>query len=387
MKKNFLCLFTVLCTLSFFTACGDDDDPIPTPTPDPEPTPEQVLDVNATYSEDKLALKYGDSDLLGKEVSFATEDGKTATITMKGTMDLAALMAMFSKADQEMFMAPGVIPGEVKTTLSDVKLTLSGEKYTFEGEYTGASGVKASYSGEVQKDKLTMAVKATMPSNDLVGTWALAPIIPGEDGSANISQPINFVWQSNAMLDLSDLDLGLGIEKLPVSAVAGLASSLFLSPKVAEVLQSVTYQEDGNIVASYKKAGATDWATSPINLAQYYIADGKMYVQLNITQIIALVQSTKADGGLSGITQLLPLLSSGVPLDYTIADGVAQISAGKDLLLPILGMMTDETIGGMIMGAIPENMKPLAQGIVAQLPDILANTTDVSSTLILVKQQ
>lgn len=26
MKKNLLYLFTVLCTLSFFTACSDDDD-------------------------------------------------------------------------------------------------------------------------------------------------------------------------------------------------------------------------------------------------------------------------------------------------------------------------------------------------------------------------
>lgn len=385
MKKNFLYLFTVLCTLSFFTACGDDDDPIPTPTPDPDPTPEQVLDVNATYSEDKLALKYGDSDLLGKEITFATEDGKTATITMKGTLDLAALMGMFSKADQEMFMAPGVIPGEVKTTLSDVKLTLSGEKYTFEGEYTGASGVKASYSGEVQKDKLTMAVKATMPSNDLVGTWALAPFAPTAEPA---SMPIVFNWESSTPIKIDGTIVGTaGDIELPMNTLLQGLNVGKVSPLLAGALQTITYQEDGNIVASYKKAGATDWATSPINLAQYYIADGKMYVQLNITQIIALVKSTKADSGLSGITQLLPLLSNGVPLDYTAANGVAQITAGKDLLLPILGLMTDETIGGMILGAIPDNMKPIAQGIVAQLPGIMATTTDVSSTLILIKQQ
>lgn len=386
MKKNFLYLFTVLCTLSFFTACGDDDDPTPTPTPDPDPTPEEVLDVNAAYSGDKLTLKYGDSDLLGKEVSFATEDGKTATITMKGTLDLAALMAMFTKADQEMFMAPGVIPGEVKTTLSDVKLTLSGEKYTFEGEYTGASGVKATYSGEVQKDKLTMAVKATMPSNDLVGTWALAPFAPTAKPA---SIPIVFNWESTTPITIPGALVGSPEETATLS-VNDLLFGLNMgkvSPLLASVLQTITYQEDGNIVASYKKAGATDWATSPINLAQYYIADGKMYVQLNISQILALVQSTKADGGLSAITQLLPLLSNGVPLDYTAANGIAQITAGKDLLLPILGMLTDETIGGMILGAIPESMKPIVQGIVPQLPAILATTTDVSSTLILVKQQ
>lgn len=378
MKKNFLYLFTVLCTLSFFTACSDDDD-------DPK-VPENVLDVNASYSGDKLALKYGDSDLLGKAVTFATEDGKTATITMKGDLDIQAIIALLTKESQEIFTAPGVIPGEVKTTLSNVQLTQSGEKYTFEGEYTGASGVKATYSGEVQKDKLTMAVKATMPSNDLVGTWALAPIIPGDEaGSANKSQPINFVWQSDAMVDLS----AVGFGQLPVSAVAGLAGSLFLSPELAKVLQTITYQEDGNIVASYKKAGAADWANSPINLAQYYVANGKIYVQLNISQIVALVQSTKAGAAdlPTIIAQFLPLLSNGVPLDYTVANGAAQITANKDLMMPVLGLLSNELIGGKILSAIPEDMQPLVKGIMAQLPTILESTTDVNTTLYLVKQQ
>lgn len=377
MKKNFLYLFTVLCTLSFFTACGDDDDP---------KVPENVLDVNAAYSGDKLALKYGDSDLLGKEVTFATEDGKTATITMKGNLDIQALIAQLTKESQEIFTAPGVIPGEVKTTLSNVQLTLSGDKYTFEGEYTGASGVKATYSGEVQKDKLTMNVKATMPSNDLLGTWALAPIIPGDDaGSANKSQPFNLVWQSNELVDLS----AMGFGKLPVSSVAGLAGSLFISPELAKVLQSITYQEDGNIVASYKKAGAADWANSPINLAQYYVANGKIYVQLNISQILALVQSTKADASdwSTIIAQFLPYLSNGVPLDYTVANGAAQITANKDLLLPVLGLLSNEMIGGKIISAVPENMQPLVTGVMAQLPAILESTTDVNATLYLVKQQ
>lgn len=174
MKKNFLYLFAVLCTLSFFTACGDDDDPTPNPTPDPDPTPEQpaVLDVNAAYSATTLDLTYSDSPLLGKEVTFKTEDGKTATITMAGTFDMSIIGGLLSSKTEVATpsMAPGVILGEVSTTLSNVALTLSGEKYTFEGEYTGQSGVKATYSSEVTKGKLTMGIKATMPANDLVGT-------------------------------------------------------------------------------------------------------------------------------------------------------------------------------------------------------------------------
>lgn len=378
MKRNFLYLFTVLCTLSFFTACGDDDDP---------KVPENVLDVNAAYSGDKLALKYGDSDLLGKEVTFATEDGKTATITMKGNLDIQALIAQLTKESQEIFTAPGVIPGEVKTTLSNVQLTLSGDKYTFEGEYTGASGVKATYSGEVQKDKLTMNVKATMPSNDLLGTWKLAPIAPTAQPA---SMPIVLNWESTTPVKFEEPVMGIiPAGEYPINTLLSMLNSFLVSPKLAGALQSITYQEDGNIVASYKKAGAADWANSPINLAQYYVANGKIYVQLNISQILALVQSTKADASdwSTIIAQFLPYLSNGVPLDYTVANGAAQITANKDLLLPVLGLLSNEMIGGKIISAVPENMQPLVTGVMAQLPAILESTTDVNATLYLVKQQ
>lgn len=362
MKKNFLYLFTVLCTLSFFTACSDDDDP-----KDPN-----VLDVNAAYSGDKLDLKYGDSALLGKEITFDTKDGKTATITMKGLFNLSDITP---KSTVVPAMAPGVIPGEITTTISDVPLILSGEKYTFEGEYTGAAGVKATYSGEVQKDKLTMAVKATMPSNELVGTWALAPL------AVPTSMPIVINWESSTLLKLDQPIMSIPAGEYPVNTVLQGLNVGVISPKLAGALQSITYQEDGNIVASYKKAGASDWATSPINLAQYYIVNGKMYVQLNIAQIMDLVASSKAvNNPLAGLTTFL---SAGVPLNYTVANGVAQITADKELLLPLMGLITSDSFAGIIGQLIPEAY----QGLMTQLPGILATTTDVNATLYLVKQK
>ena len=379
MKKNFLYLFTVLCTLSFFTACGDDDDDPKDPT---------VLDVNTAYSGDKLDLKYGDSALLGKEITFETKDGKTATITMKGLFNLSELLAqlMPKSTAAAPSMAPGVIPGEVTTTISNVPLILSGETYTFEGEYTGASGVKATYSGEVKKDKLTMAVKATMPTNDLVGTWALAPFAPTTG-----SLPMVMAWKSETPLkiDAHILDENIPAGTIIDIKIEDLLAKMNVNPMVSGlltgVLQSITYQEDGNIVASYKKAGASDWATSPINLAQYYIANGKMYVQLNIAQIMDLVASSKADN--NPLAGLMAYLSAGVPLSYTVENGKAQITADKELLLPILGLLSNETIAGLIMKAVPKEQLPLVQDLMTQLPGILATTTDVNATLYLVKQK
>lgn len=366
MKKNFLYLFTVLCTLSFFTACSDDDDP-----KDPN-----VLDVNTAYSGEKLDLKYGDSALLGKEITFDTKDGKTATITMKGNLDISGLLGQLMKSDITLATAPGVIPGEIATTLSNVSLVQSGEKYTFEGEYTGTAGVKATYSGEVQKDKLTMAVKATMPANDLVGTWALAPL------AVPTSMPIVINWESSTLLKFDESFMGMSAGEYPVNMVLQGLNVEIISPKLAGALQSITYQEDGNIVASYKKAGASDWATSPINLAQYYISNGKMYVQLNIAQILDVVAGSKANAS-GSLMDLMPLLSAGVPLNYVVENGVAQIKADKELLLPLMGMITTEPFAGLIGKLIPAAY----QGLMAQFPGILATTTDVNATLFLVKQK
>lgn len=379
MKKSFLYLFTVLCTLSFFTACSDDDDP-----KDPN-----VLDVNASYSGDKLDLKYGNSALLGKDISFETKDGKTATITMKGTFDMSIIGDLLrTKSTETISLAPGVIPGEITTTLSNVALTLSGEKYTFEGTDTN-NGRELKYSGEVQKDKLTMAVNVTMPSNDLVGTWGLAPLAP-----ANQSMPLVIGWKSETLINVDGALLGQApgtVIPTPVDLFFAGVNMKEISPKLLGTLESITYQADGNIVASYKKAGASSWAESPINLAQYYIKDKKVYVQLNIDNIIALVQANKSKAdATAGLTDILtfvaPLLSQGVPLNYSVNNGVAQITAGSDLLLPLLKMATSETLYPLIQKMIPDKTPEMYMDIIAQIPGIVATTSEASVTLNLIKK-
>mgnify|MGYP002648160757 CR=1 FL=1 len=371
MKKNLLYLFTVLCTLSFFTACSDDDD---------EKNP-NVLDVNTAYSGDKLDLKYSDSPLLGKEITFDTKDGKTATITMKGILDINKLLSLLmSKSTAVISTAPGVIPGEVTTTLSNVVLTLSGEKYTFEGTDNN-NGREVKYSGEVQKDKLTMSVNVTMPENDLTDTTWTLPEMDWNTGTA----AIYFLWES----DHEGITIpGLIDQPWPTKDASMLIGTM-LSPTLQKVLQNVTFQKDGNIVASYSKAGeAPSWQTSPINLAQYYFKDKKMYVQLNIDMIMATAQSgnSKAEATIPGLSDLYPLLSAGIPLNCEIADGKAKIYMDKDLLVPLLSILGNEAIAGMIMKKIPEEQKEMVGGILAQLPALLQATTKMDLGLSLVKE-
>lgn len=371
MKKSFLYLFTVLCTLNMFTACSNDDD-----SKDPN-----GLEVNATYSGENLDLKYSDVALLGKEISFETKDGKTATLTMKGTFDMSVINGLINGGSKSALipnLVPGVIPGEIITTISNVPLTLSGEKYTFEGTDSG-NGREVKYTGSVEKDKLVLSLNVTMPKNDLTGNWNLA------------AQPLNLVWSAgDATIDLSGLGISGISGPIPVSMAAPMIGQ-FAGPMLHQVLKSISYGEDGNITARYMKKGASDWQSSPLNLAQYYIKNNKLYVQLNIAQILATVEAnkSKADIGSNEILKLLeaikliaPYLSDGVPLSYSVSNGTAQVTLEYDVLGKVFALLADEDLSALILGKLPEYIK----SVVVQVPGILEKTEDVHATLILVKK-
>ena len=327
-KKNLLFLFMMLCTMSLFTGCSDDD----------EDGVKIVDGVNATFSGETLQLTYSETELLGKEVTFDTKDGKTATIVMKGKFDMGAIGGIIgggSKANQPVVeLASGVIPGEVKTLIENVVLTQEGEKYTFEGT-DEQNGRTVKYTGEVQKDKMVLALEVTMPENPLLGaTWKM-------DGST-------FIWKSS--------------------------------------VKDVTFQADGNIVATYVKDGKD--VVSPINLANYYFKDGKLYVTLNIDMIIQA--ATKADNNeelMKLITDLMqtPLmsaLSEGFPLNCVIDDkGVANIYIDEAFLKPILTVVLNNAFVMDKITSILPNDNPaignLVKAVLGQMPAIVEGTTEL----------
>lgn len=359
-KKNLLFLFMMLCTMSLFTGCSDDD----------EDGVKIVDGVNATFSGETLQLTYSETELLGKEVTFDTKDGKTATIVMKGKFDMGAIGGIIgggSKANRPVVeLASGVIPGEVKTLIENVVLTQEGEKYTFEG-IDEQNGRTVKYTGEVQKDKMVLALEVTMPENPLLGaTWKM-------DGST-------FIWKSSVDLEQ------IFDEPYEMENAAKLLNMFLISPKLKALLKDVTFQADGNIVATYVKDGKD--VVSPINLANYYFKDGKLYVTLNIDMIIQA--ATKADNNeelMKLITDLMqtPLmsaLSEGFPLNCVIDDkGVANIYIDEAFLKPILTVVLNNAFVMDKITSILPNDNPaignLVKAVLGQMPAIVEGTTEL----------
>lgn len=380
MKKRLLfCLMAGLACGGFFTSCSDDDDPT---------TDEVVICpiAQTTYTDASgLVLTYSGQPVLGKQVVFAPDanDGSKATLTISGVLDLSSLTGMMAgRQDASAIGVPGVIPGQVTTTIP-VDLTVSGDEVSFEGT-TDQDGCTIAYEGSASEGGLTLNLNVTMPANDLTGaTWTIS-------GEA----PIHFVWESDKQISIVP-----GMLDMPIGDIINLALSFpFLGEQtvngaLTQVFHSVTFGTDGNITAEYKK-NMTDaeWATSPLNVAQYTANSGSLRLFLNPSMIIANIQnaglsrSTTSDILANLMPVVLPMLSQGVPMKYVIEDNNMKVYLGTDVLLPLLEalapMFQDEAFLQQIMDMVANDptmgaMAGMVGPVLEQLPDVIAGTTNM----------
>ena len=104
-------------------------------------------------------MTYSGVELQGKQVTFNTQDNKTATLTLKD-----------------------IIPGKTEMTIGNIQLVEGNEMYTFEGSTSISRSIESqgniSYSGSVKKGVLTLNlnVSFTDPAN-LVKTYTLTDYV------------------------------------------------------------------------------------------------------------------------------------------------------------------------------------------------------------------
>lgn len=382
MKKKLIYLFTVLCSTGAFTACSNDNG-----NGDPEPEVPVLLKGENTYDGDKLALTYSDAVMPSKQIKFGTTDGKTGTLTMSGVLDLSSLLS--SKSDNTP-SAPGVIPGETSTIISNIELKQSGNKYTFSGTDTNENR-SVEYTGEVDSTKLTVSLKVKMATNNLLGTWNLVPY-------NYYTAPIYVQWDSEKSFGIDFEGNGDVQEMAPGNLVTLAMMMPFVDNKnphqlLLSVLKNVTFKEDGNIVASYSKGEniqAPQWEDSPANIAQYYVKDNMIYLLLNPSMIISSIM-TKAETSsaeeqvLQGlITNILPMLGTGFPLTYKIEGDNLTVFANTDLTMKLLSIVSpllkDESFMNELLNKMAQDPQfasfmPMAKAIFGQLPEVLEKTT------------
>lgn len=237
MKNKFLFLVMFL-GVALFSACSDDDDK------------DSPKDLNGIYSgtstDNLLDLKYSNSVLMGKTVEFTSADG------VKGTVKLQ-----------------GVVPGEKETVFSDIALTPDKSAYTFKAE-NKSDARTVTLEGTIAKGKLTLSVDVKFPENELMGKWDLG------------TSPLLVVWEPGDLV-LGEMVRGGKTTTFNTGFIKVIAPTL--GNRLKNYLQNIVFQEDGNIVAMYNAAVATEenpnpkvnWQSSALNLAHYCVKDGVCY--------------------------------------------------------------------------------------------------------------
>lgn len=342
MKKNLFFVFTMLCALSFFTACSDDDD---------NKTDDGWKAISATYTAETLKLTMGGTEVADQSVKVDASSAEQATITLAN-----------------------LIPGEAEVKI-EAKMVKTGESYALEGSNTNDLRT-VSAKGTVEAGVLTLdaTLKITAP---IAGTWKLAEIAKDESETF-VSGPVSMVWEAAE---------GTMLGFLPVTSIPNIAEG-FGSIALVQVLQSVTFQEDGQIVASISKAGVDlskpvpVWETSEPGYASYNVTDKQILVFLNITKIMG---SLKSKAAIDPLEQIMALLQNGIPVNYEIAsDGKsARVYIDKALVSQIAPLLP--TLAELIGDDALNGMGQLVKSILKAFPEAMEKTTKFEVGLKLIK--
>ena len=220
----------------------------------------------------------------------------------------------------------------------------------------------------------------------LVGTWKLGSV-QTDDGETFVSGPLSFQWVAEEGTTFPMFGI-----PFPIESISGMAEG-FGSILLAQVLKDVTFQKNGQVVATYSDAGVSldeavtpTWKTSEPKYLSYKIVSGtKIALYPNIVNILAEADLSLESLGTLGLSQadlqtlmtfVNKVTTEGIPATYkmTNQDKKLEISLDKAFfdqvmaLLPVLSKLipedsTDETIA---------MIKP----IVEALPGVWAKTTE-----------
>ena len=398
MKKNlFYYLFAVICSVTLFTSCSDDDDEKMV-----NPVPQTTF-----TGENGLQLTYNGAPMPGKKVTFTPDatNAQKATLRLEGEFDLNGILGKAKSAaareDVSMPTAPGVLPGSPVVTLP-VDLTINGDKCSFAGT-SETDYCTFSYKGEVSAGAMELDLSEVKLKNaKLAGmTWKLEPY---DETNPNETDPIYLVWEAEKKVPgFMPIESVLKIALRMDLIAAGADNKISATDMLGTVLQDVTFMEDGNIVATYKDAanGGTEWTKSPVNLAQYVVEnDNQMKVFLNPAAIIAAVNNAGRAVDVQAVIQqaiqmLYPMLVNGVPVAFGQTDDALSVYLNTELLLPLLKtlvvpLLSDEEVVAMLVELMKKDpdfgeMAGLAEPTLKAFPEIIESTTKVEIGLNFVK--
>lgn len=303
-------LFYVACATFFLTSCEETyNDKLFWPG-------ELSQEYGSYIKPSTLDLTYSGEKLIGKTVSFQTEDSKKGTLTLND-----------------------IIPGEKETSFR-INLSEQEDNYTFSGETVSGAGATVKYAGSITPKTMKLDLNVTMPQNQWMKTYQMSELTRGRGKDVIRNQTTGeYEWgeSDNQILTAAlytDMDLEMVKEAGSLYATVSVIIKGMGGYLLPQLLKSVTLESDGNITAEYTSdelqlgeqkfseidmdnpasqqqvinfimmklmfntlsaddiTAATqgrNYAESPRGLAFWYLKNDLLYVKLNLPGIISLV--------------------------------------------------------------------------------------------------
>ena len=302
-------LFYVACTTFFLTSCEETyNDKLFWPG-------ELSQEYGSYIKPSTLDLTYSGEKLIGKTVSFQTEDSKKGTLTLND-----------------------IIPGEKETSFR-INLSEQEDNYTFSGETVSGAGATVKYAGSITPKTMKLDLNVTMPQNQWIKTYQMSELTRGRGKDVIRNQTTGeYEWgeSDNQILTAAlytDMDLEMVKEAGSLYATVSVIIKGMGGYLLPQLLKSVTLESDGNITAEstsdelqlgeqkfseidmdnpasqqqvinfimmklmFNILSADDitaatqgrnYADSPRGLAFWYLKNDLLYVKLNLPSIISL---------------------------------------------------------------------------------------------------
>lgn len=354
--RNLEKLFWVACAVFFFTSCEETYN-------DKLFWPGEISQEYGSYIKPyTLDLTYSGEKLIGKTVSFKTEDSETGTLTLNG-----------------------IIPGETSTPINGIKLYESGEKdaYTFSGKNTTMGGATVEYEGKITPKTMQLSLEVTMAH---VNSIAKTYVFPNRSYTVPTSPSTRQSGASYINIEASDL---IGV------MIAGILPQLaypILDTMLPYALQSIELKKDGNVSAYYTTdpfdfneitANQTltddefkqwiqsrNYGPSPKGLAYWSYSNNILLVQLNVPAVISLIAQNNGQ-------ELDPKLINGIceallksdPIRLKAALSAVNLILNNEVINYILNVddTTFTTIFSWIKDGIPLEIKQTQEHTYAYL--------------------
>jgi hypothetical protein len=213
------------------------------------------------------------------------------------------------------------------------------------------------------------------------GTWKVQDA--GFDASGNSTGSVVLNWEGSddAVITIP----GLLDEPYPVKDAIKMAPML-LNSQLRSVLQDVTFNEKGQISATYKEeADDKDWKVASDYATYQVVNENMITLFLNTAKIIADIDDAQEQAMVAG---MLDQFKTGIPVhvSYPAANKV-YFYVDKDFVAPIIAMLNAQVDKILTTGMDKEDLAQflILKTVVKQLPTIMEKTTKFEAGLELIK--